>query len=445
MKNLWKIIVALFLLSYVGVQCYRSFHSSVDLETCRSYTGYDTVDITGIAIRSEEVLTQEANGYVYYTLENGARVSKDGVIAEIYPSENDALTQKQLQEIDEEIAGLEMLQQQGAVSNTNLETLNAQISSTQIEMLANILYGKYEDLSGQKSNLMELFNRKQILTTKVADFKDQIKKLNDEKNRLIQKSPGKAKGSITSSQPGYFVSSLDGFEDIFSYDKVATLTVDEIEKGLQSKPKVIDNKNSVGKVVSNYEWYLACSIPTSKLNNIGEGMDLSVKLPFVSDESIPVEVIAINREKDKAAVILKCSYMSEELSSVRKEEIQIILNEYSGLYVSDDALQFDKDNNPGVYICTGTTLEFRRIVILHHSDTGHYSVCDPTAGQSKLTTTVTSKEESKSETSNDEDSNSDTESNEESSSEETKEIQYLKLYDDIVVGGKNLYEGKIVR
>lgn len=426
-------------------------HSSVDLQTCRSYTVYDSIDVKGIAIRSEKILSQDTSGYVYYTLENGARVAKDGVIAEIYPTEDDALKQKKLKEIKEEIKNLQTLQEQGSVSKTNLETLNAQIVSTQSDMLSKFYLGDYMDLSEQRASLMEFLNRKQILTTKITDFKDYIEKLKDQKEALEASSFSKATGTITSPDPGYFVSTLDGFESVFSYKDVETLTVEKINEAFSMKPE-LDSSHSVGKVVSNYEWYIACVVPTDRLNSINEGNDINVKFPFISDEAIPVEIVSINRDKENAAVILKCSYMSEALSSIRCEELQILLTEYSGLYVPDEALQFDKENNPGVFICTGTTLEFRKIVILHHSDIGKYSICDATAGTAKLATSSKTEssqtEESAIDSSQPEESLEET-SLEESHPEDNSEIQnpaeYLKLYDDIVVGGKNLYEGKIVR
>lgn len=455
-KRLLGILVALFILIYVGMQAFRYFFTDIDLQTCQSYTVYDSIDVKGIAIRSEEILEQTTNGYVYYTLENGARVAKDGVIAEIYPSDDDAFKHKKLLELNREISNLQQLQQLGSISKTNLETLNSQINKSQTSLILDLQSGDFTDLLNTKSQLMEYLNRKQILTAKVLDFEEYISKLEKEKEGL--ENSASSTGTITSPQPGYFVSSLDGYESVLSYDNVNSLTVTQINKLLDQKSQM-KPQNSVGKVVSNYEWYIACIVPTDRLSEIGEGTDLSVRLPFVSDETIPAEVVTINRDKDKAAIILKCSYMSEALSSVRCEEIQILLKEYSGLYVPDEALQFDKENNPGVFVCAGTTLEFRRISILYHSDVGKYSICDATMGQAKLTSkkpsnnsedsTVSSNEESDVESSQNEDvseiEESSTSSTPEESEETTNKIKYLKLYDDIVTGGKDLYEGKIVR
>ena len=72
--------------------------------------------------------------------------------------------------------------------------------------------------------------------------------------------------------------------------------------------------------------------------------------------------------------------------------------------VPDAALQFNAENEPGVYVRVGNTIVFRKVKVRYHSETGRYSIC-----------------------------------------EETDEDGYLKLYDDMVIGGKELYDGKIIR
>ena len=98
--------------------------------------------------------------------------------------------------------------------------------------------------------------------------------------------------------------------------------------------------------------------------------------------------------------------MSEELSSVRFAEVRILLKEYTGLYVPDRALHFGKNNESGVFVRVGNVLSFRNIRVLYYDETGHYSIC-------------------------------------EAPTEEDRD--YLRLYDDMVVEGKGLYDGKVVR
>lgn len=437
-KRILTILLGLFLLTYVGYQIFLMAYSSVEIQTVTAHTTYETLDVDGFAIRSEQILNQATDGYVYYTLENGARVAKGGVIAEIYPSEQDALTYKKITALDADISALQVLQKQGSVSKTNLENINAQIQQTQRGLVKDVTAGQLVNMDAWRSELMGLLNRKQILVGKVTDFEERLSQLKADRSSLA----GTAKaysGTVTSPVAGYFISAPDGHENTLSYDDALTLNVEQVKTAMASEPAAVP-KGSIGKVVGNYEWYLACVVPANKLSQVSEGESLNVRLEFASDDAIPVTVVAINRSNDQAVVVLKCSYMSEELSSVRNEKVQILLKEHSGLYVPDRALQFNEENEPGVFVRIGTTLHFRRVQIDYHSDNGGYCIC--TENVEHLRSAEASREEVSDASEEPEEPPAEEPSEPEDEPAETDE--YLQLYDDMVVGGKNLYDGKIV-
>lgn len=84
-KRMITVLVALFLLVYVGFQAYQILNTSIEVETVGSYKVYETIEAQGLAIRNETVIRQESDGYLFYTTENGGRVAKDGAIAVYFP------------------------------------------------------------------------------------------------------------------------------------------------------------------------------------------------------------------------------------------------------------------------------------------------------------------------------------------------------------------------
>ncbi len=400
-KRLIAVLVALVLLSYVGYQCFTVFYSAVELETAVSRSVYDTLDVQGVAIRSEQVLTQSVDGYIYYTVTNGDRVAKDGTIASVYKTEADALAEQQYQQLTEEMTALQTLQKQGNASKSSLDSVNRQIRQVQQQIVTYTQAGNLEGAAGCRTDLAELLNRQQLIVGKTTDFSPRINELSTQRDQL-QGTFQKAVSSIQSPVAGYFVSKVDGYEDRLSYDTALDLTVQDVQNALAAEPAPTGSQY-IGKVVGDYEWYLACVVPSERLAALGEGTTLSVRLPFVAEETVPVTVEKINKDTDSAVVLLKCSYMSEALSSVRCEQVQILLEEYTGLYVPDSAMRFNDDKEPGVLIRRGNALQFRRVRVLYYNDIGKYSICDPEGGEG-----------------------------------------YLKLYDDMVIGGKNVYDGKIV-
>lgn len=415
-KKLITVLMAAFLLCYVGYQGFQIFYSPIETETVYDYSMYETVDTEGIAIRREKPITQEVDGYIFYTAENGSRVSKSGDIAHIYASEEEARTRQLIAQLEDEITLLRQIESQGNTNRVNLEIINKQIDTSLNDLIGMTHSASFNDMYSLHSKLMSLINKRQITIGKADSFKDRIDVLTEEKNALSAGLSEAAPPSITSPDAGYFVSHMDGFENAVDVDKITEITPGDVTKVLESTPQDVA-PDTVGKVVGDYEWYLLCVLPVEKTANIHAGASLTIKLPFVLDDPVPVTVASVNRNRGQdAAVVFKCNYMSKELSSIRKEPIQIQVQQHEGLRVPATAIRTNDDNETGVFIRVGNAVAFRKVVIEY--STANYSICKEV---SKI------KAENKDE------------------SVVIKENEYLKLYDDIIVGGKGIYDGQIIR
>ncbi|MGN0171278.1 MAG: HlyD family efflux transporter periplasmic adaptor subunit [Acutalibacteraceae bacterium] len=398
-KRLLTVIGALLLIVYVGYQVFLVAYSPVKLETAISYSEYETVDTDGLIIRSETMVPMNKDGFVYYVAENGSRVSKGGRIADIYANEQDAVAQKNQQKLDQMIEELENIQEQGQNGRTNLNVINTQLRKLQTELIAEVSSPSFSDIDGLFSDLLSVMNKQQITIGRVSDFSERIAQLKAQRDQL---SAAGALASVTSPVAGYFVNSIDGYENTVSVDSVLSMTTTDINNVMQEE--AAPETGYIGKVVGSYEWYLACVVPSQKMAQLALDSTVKVRLPFVSGDPIPVTIVAENRDRDgNVAVILRCDYMSAELSDIRKEQVQILVKEHSGLRVPDEAVHFNENGEAGVYVQEGNMISFRRIQVLYHSETENYSICAA-----------------------------------------VDDDGYLKLYDDIVTEGKNLYDGKIV-
>jgi len=115
--------------------------------------------------------------------------------------------------------------------------------------------------------------------------------------------------------------------------------------------------------------------------------------------------VGCNRDENgDLAVIFSCVNMSEALSSIRREKLEILLVEYTGLRVPKRAITTNTKQEVGVYVRSGDIVRFRKVDQLY-SDAADYVIC----------------------------------------TEETKESGFLRLYDDVITEGSNLYDGKLIR
>ena len=402
LKRLITVLVSLFLLVYVGFQAYQILNTTIEVETVGSYKVYETIETKGVAIRNETVVSQGVDGYLFYTTENGGRVAKDGTIARVFPSENDAFSQQQLDLLDEEIETLRAINAQGTSNRANLSGINKQLNRAWLSAVEGAQSPSFLNMPELRADLLALLNRQQITIGRVENFNDRLAALTSARDTLAG-SFSKSTSEIRSPIAGYFVSRIDGYEASLTADKADDLTPEEVGKALAGS--TAGTASGIGKVVGDYDWYLACVLPVEQAAQMKEGAELTVRLPFVLNQAIPVRVAATNKDRaGQVAVIFECSQMSKELSSIRIEQVQIQLKEYEGLRVPDEAIQFNDKQESGVYVRVGNALSFKRIKVLYHSEHDRYSIC-----------------------------------------EQTDESGYLKLYDNIVVGGKDLYDGKIIR
>lgn len=427
LKRLMSTVLAVLLFIYVGYQVYNSHYKKLQTETADYFTASDSVQAEGVAVRDETVLSGQTGGVVDYVVENGGRVGKGGTVAQFYANEQQASAQRKLQEIDEEIKRLENLGNPGDTFSVSPDAINRQIADKLTEFLGASASPGDSGYSLLKEDFVYLLNEKQIVTGKAANFSSRIKALKGQKDALAGEA-GAASGSIVSPVSGYFINKTDGFETVFDYGGVLGITPEQIKSALSLQPKV--ETGSAGKVCRDFDWYFVFTVSPEyagrfRQKNAGGG-SVSIEFPFVSSGSVPAQVVAVNQkdQNSEAAVVLKCGSMNAELASVRKETAQVVVQDYTGVRVSQQAVHFEtvtkkvkdakgkvsevKREVKGVYIVHGNELEFCQI-FPEYSAPG-YVICDPRPSDDDLMTDAT-----------------------------------VSLHDEVIVEGTDLYDGKVIQ
>ncbi len=403
LKRLLMLIGALLLFVYMGYHIFMSAYSPIKTDIAIMYDEYETVDTTGLVVRNETLIPLTQQGFVYYIAENGSRVSKDGKIADLYASQEAAVAKQQLRSLDAEIAQLQTIEEQGQNNRTNLDIINTQLYKAQAAVIDEMSEPHMSQIDTLSADLLALMNKQQITIGRATSFEARLSELTSQRAALAAQDADPM-SSVYSPMAGYFVNTVDGLESVINADTIASITTDQIRHAMETEPTV-DNTRYIGKVVGSYEWYLVCVLPAEEMTRLPMDSTVRLRLPFVSNETIPVTVVAENRDRDgNMAVVFRCDYMSAELSDIRLEQVQVLVKQHSGLRVPDEAVRFNDKQEAGVFVQEGNVIRFRRIRVAYHSEHEDYSIC-----------------------------------------EVVNEDNYLQVYDDIVIEGKNLYDGKIVR
>lgn len=402
MDKLWirvaSAIGGVLVIVYLCYQLFFAGSSSVKTESAIYYTANDSINATGYIIRDEQLLTSELDGVLSYSVDDGERVGHGGTVASVFSSPSAAATQSQIDSLQNQLTILKSITGINGTAVTDLDQINDIVQSALTDA---VMSAAYDNLSGSQSAADALFaaiNRRLIVTDGSIDLSSTIASVEAEIKSLKGSITGEG-ARIVSDRAGYFVSQVDGYENVLTFDMIDNLTPDMLES-LQPEETA---QNCIGKTVSEVDWHIAVAVSMEQSLRFKEGQSLSVEMPLSSISRLPVTVSKINKSSvtGDAVLVLKCNYMNGELACIRTQPTEVILSSCSGLRISSSAIR-TVDGVRGVYIVNGVQLKFVPIELIY---TGNgFIICK----------------------------SSDTSDG-------------LRLYDDVVVGGKDLYDGKVVK
>lgn len=427
-RTLGAVVLAFLVLLYVGYQAYQTTHQSIRTETAMYGEVSDVLQAQGFILRNETVIDESYSGVLSYRVADGSRVSRGGVIADIFSNESDAASQRELDQLDQEIENLQSLSQTANFYVANPSMLGDQIYSALEGISQLVNENDFSGLNTQKGELQNALIRRQLITGEESaeDYSQRISQLQSQRDTLASQT-GSATGSILAPEAGYFISTVDGLENVMDISQVESITVAQAEELLEQQPSSTD---AVGKICQDFNWYAVCVFDEDDMVRFEGVEDVYLDIPFASTEQIPAKVLARNSdgESGKTAVVFQCSTMDADIAAVRNEAIQVTVNTYSGVLVNERAIRFAdveytttdeagntvtqvQENVKGVYVLYGGQLEF--VQVFTDQTVNGYAICRTDLTEEEQSMLVTD--------------------------------STIQLYDQVVVEGTDLYDGKIVR
>ncbi len=404
-------ILSVVLVIFVVYQLFASLYNPITTEIVNQFTTTDGINITGVIIREETTVHNAYLGTMHFETQDSERVAKDGVIANVFGTEEQSYAATEIASIEKEIANIEEIQKYNDFNAVDLGLINNKLYGELNAIICSAQTGKYTDITEHKEAMLTLMNRKQIATGVVVDFSAQLEQLKSRLS-LLKSTLGTPLGSIKAEKAGYFLSVTDGYEHILTTDKLDRITPEFLE-GLT--PEKTEDNSVIGKLVSDYTWYIAASVSIndSLAFKVGDTLKILTGLNNCPEIKVTVDRVNMSVSDDRAVVIFSCNQINSELSTIRTAPMTVVKNTYSGLKVNSKALRFKNEQSEtpdgtvssspvtGVYVLTGMTANFVPVNIVY--STSGYAIC-----------------------------------------ELTNEDGALKLYDEIIVKGKNIYDGKII-
>lgn len=400
-KNTLIFFGAVLIVAYLGYKFYQTAFPTYTFETAVKTDFRDKMYKECYIIRDEQIIYEDGEGIRSYTVQNGTRVSKDSPVLYLYDGEEEASNAARLKEIDAEIELLESIEV-SLSSVGEIENVRVSLKEEFKNLYANLEKGNLSTLNAEKNNILYLLSKKQLIVGDTGNFEDRIAELNAEREELLAKQTVEPK-TVNSPDTGYFIADIDGYEGLASTEDIKTMTPDGLKSLFTAKPTKVE-ASAIGKLVSNYHWYICMTVTADEIRQIKERSTLSINIPSLSLTGVDVTVDSINYDesRENAVLVLRCGYMSTSISTLRTAQIELNLKAYNGIRINSEAIHFE-DNVEGVYVVVGSQIKFRKINIIY-------------TGKGYVISEI-----------------------------DTSDSKTVQPYDEIVLSGKELYDGKFIK
>lgn len=423
LATLAGVLIAFLLLAaiYVVYQAAHILFPQNVYETALPAVISDTVEADGVLLFDESYVA--GSGNLGYLAADGERVSAGTAVAEVYSNASQASLRLQLNQLNDQI---DLLQKSQNTSALQLDTLLKERSSALYDLLDTLDDSDYEAVDDDANAYLLAQNKLWIATGDSANFTDQVTALTQQA-QSVQAQLGNPT-QITAPQTGYFVRASSsgrlnaGADDILAQDPA------QLKAYLDSNP-TLPLDGCAGKIVSGFTWrYVGvCSAEQGQklLGQNGKPLSSSVQIRFPgqTDRSFKATVseVTIDEEQGLARFVLTCNVINGDVLCLNHAAARISVGESTGLRIPASAVHYLKEDGteaetqgenyiPGVYVKYGNIARFCKIDPV---DNDHPLVTD---GDYIL---VLPKGTDGS-------------------------VSQVRLYDEIIVSGQNLYDGKLL-
>ena len=399
MKNSLKIAV-IFLVLLIGIyvffQVYNVANPTYRTEVASLYQVTDSIRCEGVIFRDEVVVDVSSNGVIEYTAQNGDKVAQGSVVAKLHYSSSAAKSDLARSLISDRQSMYREFASAGGIVSTNYSAMNASLYKNILDLSGSIdrfdnVDASYRKVASSMFNFMTVSGNEYTFSSLISNLEDRKAKYpnDDAQNASYVHAP----------VSGYFCNKTDGYESTATREYAGTITMDELAAMLENRNEQINNSRC--KLITNYSWYYAAKITAQDAQRFYKGMKVNLMFDDSSVGQIPVTVYRVESDPDKgtAMVVLSCLNLNADIADLRFETGRINFSDYKGIRVDRSALH-ENEGEFGVFIKYGTTIVFRKLDIIYETDT--YVV----------------------------------------SSVNTSDSTKLRLYDEIIVEGKDLYVGK---
>lgn len=391
-KIIISFLAIMFAFIYIIHHIGNAFKENTELFTVSPTTLEHTVDLSGYIFRNETVLAG-AGDYCSYGYRDGEKVPAGAKVAYYIGA-------GELREKYEALKSrIEILEDSASLLHIDLAEVDRKIAELRTEIAVKSASGDLSAIEEYERELLLLLHKRALAENNKGDFSAELTVLRAEMAAL--QASVSAMGGVTASEAGYFYSYTDGYEGFCTVDAAKNMSFEVFEEIEALSP---EKGNFAGKIAAVGKWYYVCKMTIEAAEEIVS--DERYNCVFTDNscrESIPlfVEQKLVDYTKGEVLLVFSCAHIPAGFDFSRMQRAKLTVAEVSGLRVPASAVRVLEDGQTIVYIIKEGICRPRNINILFEKS-GYCVVAEA-------------------ETRND-----------------------LDLYDRIITGDLNLYDGKVI-
>lgn len=401
------------LAAYFGIYTYNSLNDPFSSALCYTHTVDEAVEVTGYVIREEVVLPRQ-NGVVDILPEEGEKVASGETVAVIYKDPS-ALEQKlAIRELELELEQLEYSLRQDS-GRGDVVRLDQDILNAVVKLRGESAVGDFSRLEENAMQLKSMVFHRSYTYSNNTESVDKITAMIKEvsgKLKSLETAMAQEAYRVNAPEPGIFSGQVDGYETVLTADMVDTLTVGQLEN---VEPLSIAQEGQTGKLITDSRWYFAAALPQEEIRGLKEGDRVTIR--FSRDRAGEAEgrVLRIGEaEGDLVPVVIAADRKLSQVTLLRKQIVELILESTTGIRVPKSALRVEENEGERetvVYAVVGQQAERKNVTILAEEE--DFYLVEPQEVENPQNTSARKKS--------------------------------LRPGDEIIVNAKNLYDGKVVK
>lgn len=394
------VFVLLLIFAYVVLQCLSVVNVRLKTQTALTSTVYETIDTKALVIRDEHIVASTGGSVTVPSVADCEKVKSGGEIAGIFSSDENAKAYSDYLALSNELSYYMEMESQAVGQVTDVESLDADILQNVNSYIRSNASCDMAEAQIYADELNDKFTRRQLLIGNEIDFSSIIKDI-EARIAAININSCRPTGYVTADSSGIFSRYSDGLEAAFDYNNVTQLDTETLGSYISEAENTAQADN-LGKLITSFEWYFCAVVPADSVSMLKNGSTVDVALSG-SDEIYKCRIVsgaepALGAEE--TSLILMCDNMNSDIASLRLADIQIRVHSYTGIRMPAEAVHIN-NGEKGVYALVSSVVEWRKADIIYTGD--NYVVL----------------------------------------SYNPEESGGIKLYDQVIIQGKELHDGKV--